>query len=257
MRHARPPRLPKRQKIMVACVAAAAVVGLSVAGVEATGGGWAAAAGDPTGLSASAGDQAKSADTPDRAAAQKHAAAVAAAKKKVAAEAAARKHAAAVAAAKKKKAAAVAAAKKKAAAAEAAKRAREKAAANRSTTRTAVKHTAAPVKTPPPVAPVIYPNNLDGWIRQALSVMAVHGIPGTYNGIYRNIMRESSGNPNAINLWDSNAAAGTPSKGLLQTIQPTFEPTTSTAHPGTSTTRSPTSPPHATTPGTCTGRSTT
>ena len=123
----------------------------------------------------------------------------------------------------KKKAAAEAAAKKKAAAAaEAAKRAREKAAANRSTTRTAVKHTAAPVKTPPPVAPVIYPNNLDGWIRQALSVMAVHGIPGTYNGIYRNIMRESSGNPNAINLWDSNAAAGTPSKGLLQTIQPTF-----------------------------------
>jgi SLT domain-containing protein/phage-related protein len=33
---------------------------------------------------------------------------------------------------------------------------------------------------------------------------------------------ESGGNPNAINLWDSNAAAGTPSKGLLQVIGPTF-----------------------------------
>jgi SLT domain-containing protein len=53
--------------------------------------------------------------------------------------------------------------------------------------------------------------------------MGQHGIPGTYDGIYRNVMRESSGNPNAINLWDSNAAAGIPSKGLLQTIDPTFQ----------------------------------
>ncbi|MBN0046663.1 transglycosylase SLT domain-containing protein [Streptomyces actuosus] len=67
-----------------------------------------------------------------------------------------------------------------------------------------------------------YPNNLDGWIRESLAIMAEEGIPGSYNGIYRNIIRESSGNPNAINLWDSNAAAGTPSKGLLQVIDPTF-----------------------------------
>ncbi|GAA1004926.1 lytic transglycosylase [Streptomyces sp. F-3] len=67
-----------------------------------------------------------------------------------------------------------------------------------------------------------YPNNLDGWIRASLEVMRKHGIPGTYNGIHRNIMRESSGNPRAINLWDSNAAKGTPSKGLLQVIEPTF-----------------------------------
>jgi hypothetical protein len=67
-----------------------------------------------------------------------------------------------------------------------------------------------------------YSNNLDGWIKESLDVMAAHGIPGTYNGIYRNIMRESSGNPRAINNWDSNAAAGTPSKGLLQVIDPTF-----------------------------------
>ncbi|MER6344572.1 transglycosylase SLT domain-containing protein [Streptomyces sp. NPDC001595] len=68
----------------------------------------------------------------------------------------------------------------------------------------------------------VYPNNLDGWIRESLSIMAQHGIPGTYDGIYRNVMRESSGNPLAINNWDSNAAAGTPSKGLLQVIDPTF-----------------------------------
>ncbi|MFG2128383.1 transglycosylase SLT domain-containing protein [Streptomyces sp. NPDC048751] len=67
-----------------------------------------------------------------------------------------------------------------------------------------------------------YPNNLDGWIRASLAIMAERGIPGSYDGIYRNVMRESSGNPNAINLWDSNAAAGTPSKGLLQVIDPTF-----------------------------------
>ncbi|WP_037674384.1 transglycosylase SLT domain-containing protein [Streptomyces griseus] len=68
-----------------------------------------------------------------------------------------------------------------------------------------------------------YPNNLDGWIRASLAIMAERNIPGSYDGIYRNIMRESSGNPNAINLWDSNAAAGTPSKGLLQVIDPTFQ----------------------------------
>ncbi|QTE00232.1 transglycosylase SLT domain-containing protein [Streptomyces cyanogenus] len=67
-----------------------------------------------------------------------------------------------------------------------------------------------------------YPNNLDGWIRESLAIMAEKHIPGTYNGIYRNIIRESSGNPNAINLWDSNAAKGIPSKGLLQVIDPTF-----------------------------------
>lgn len=33
---------------------------------------------------------------------------------------------------------------------------------------------------------------------------------------------ESGGNPNAINLWDSNAMAGIPSKGLMQVIDPTF-----------------------------------
>ncbi|WP_200300658.1 transglycosylase SLT domain-containing protein [Streptomyces adelaidensis] len=67
-----------------------------------------------------------------------------------------------------------------------------------------------------------YTNDLDGWIRESLDIMAQKGIPGSYDGIHRNIMRESSGNPQAINNWDSNAAAGTPSKGLLQVIDPTF-----------------------------------
>src|SRR5690606_40017988 len=67
-----------------------------------------------------------------------------------------------------------------------------------------------------------YDNNLDGWIRESLNIMKKHGIPGSYEGIHRNIMRESSGNPKAINLWDINAQNGIPSKGLLQVIPPTF-----------------------------------
>lgn len=38
----------------------------------------------------------------------------------------------------------------------------------------------------------------------------------------RVIQRESNGNPSAINNWDSNAKAGHPSIGLVQTIGPTF-----------------------------------
>ncbi|MGW2023622.1 transglycosylase SLT domain-containing protein [Streptomyces decoyicus] len=68
-----------------------------------------------------------------------------------------------------------------------------------------------------------YPNNLDGWIRESLSIMKDKGIPGSYEGLHRNIMRESAGDPNAVNGWDVNAVNGTPSKGLLQVIQPTFD----------------------------------
>ncbi|MEV7192458.1 transglycosylase SLT domain-containing protein [Streptomyces sp. NPDC093510] len=68
-----------------------------------------------------------------------------------------------------------------------------------------------------------YPENLDGWIRESLDIMKSKGIPGSYEGLHRNIMRESAGDPNAQNGWDVNAQNGTPSKGLLQVIQPTFE----------------------------------
>ncbi|MFF3857580.1 transglycosylase SLT domain-containing protein [Streptomyces sp. NPDC002209] len=110
-------------------------------------------------------------------------------------------------AAVKAKAAAAAKAKADAAAAAAkAKKDREaKAAASRSTVRKPV-----------------YANNLDGWIKESLAIMKAHKIPGTYNGLYKNIMRESSGNPRAINNWDINAQNGIPSKGLLQVIKPTF-----------------------------------
>ncbi|MEU5537557.1 transglycosylase SLT domain-containing protein [Streptomyces sp. NPDC020362] len=65
-------------------------------------------------------------------------------------------------------------------------------------------------------------NNLDGWIKKALTIMKANNIPGSYEGLHRNIMRESGGNPNAQNNWDVNAQKGTPSKGLLQVIDPTF-----------------------------------
>jgi hypothetical protein len=64
--------------------------------------------------------------------------------------------------------------------------------------------------------------NVDAWIKQSLKVMHEKGIPGTYEGIRKNLMRESSGNPSAINNWDSNATKGIPSKGLMQVIDPTF-----------------------------------
>ena len=128
-----------------------------------------------------------------------------AAAKKKAADAAAKKKAADAAA--KKKAAAEAAKKK----AEAERKAKE--AASRSAKRVQAQ----------PVAAKTYANNLDGWIREALDIMKKHNIPGTYDGLHRNIMRESSGNPNAINNWDINAQNGVPSIGLLQVIKPTFD----------------------------------
>ncbi|WP_030719453.1 LysM peptidoglycan-binding domain-containing protein [Streptomyces sp. NRRL F-2580] len=89
--------------------------------------------------------------------------------------------------------------------------------------RSAARPTLAAAAKPAAKPASAYPNNLDGWIRESLDVMAKHGIPGSYNGIHRNVMRESSGNPMAINNWDINAQNGIPSKGLLQVIDPTFQ----------------------------------
>ncbi|MFI8358204.1 transglycosylase SLT domain-containing protein [Streptomyces cyaneofuscatus] len=141
-------------------------------------------------------------------AAAKKAAQETAAKKAVAE----RKAAAEKAVADRKAAAEKAVADRKAEAKKAAEKARsEKQAANRSTERKAV------------AAPKQYKNNLDGWIRESLDIMKKKNIPGSYEGLHRNIMRESSGNPNAVNDWDINAQNGIPSKGLLQVIQPTFD----------------------------------
>ncbi|WP_328390480.1 transglycosylase SLT domain-containing protein [Nocardia sp. NBC_00416] len=79
-----------------------------------------------------------------------------------------------------------------------------------------------PQPLPQLLLPPIFSNDLDGWINNALRILGQRGIPASYEGIHRNALRESGGNPNAINLWDSNAAAGIPSKGLMQVIDPTF-----------------------------------
>ena len=64
------------------------------------------------------------------------------------------------------------------------------------------------------------------WIDEALRVLAQNGYDTDQinpAAIATIIAHESSGNPHAINLWDSNAAAGHPSKGLMQTIDSTFD----------------------------------
>lgn len=67
---------------------------------------------------------------------------------------------------------------------------------------------------------------VEGWIREAVAILAANGTPITEDSvdeIYTIIEKESNGNPNAVNNWDSNAARGTPSKGLMQCIDPTFQ----------------------------------
>ncbi|MFJ4919011.1 lytic transglycosylase [Streptomyces sp. NPDC088725] len=145
-----------------------------------------------------------------------HSAAVAkAAKASVAAKAAKKAETAAEA---KAKAASAATAQAKAKAAEKAQAVAKAKAAAAAKERAKAKATVSRAAHRAPV----YANNLDGWIRESLSIMKKHGIPGSYEGLHRNIIRESSGNPNAINNWDINAKNGIPSKGLLQVIPPTF-----------------------------------
>lgn len=61
---------------------------------------------------------------------------------------------------------------------------------------------------------------LDDWISLALAKM---DMPQSLEpGLRKIIMKESQGNPKAINRWDSNARAGRPSQGLMQTIPSTY-----------------------------------
>ncbi|AJC54001.1 tape measure protein [Streptomyces sp. 769] len=62
---------------------------------------------------------------------------------------------------------------------------------------------------------------LTEWIKAALGKTGTTGSRWV-QGLITLITRESSGNPNAVNNWDSNAAAGDPSKGLCQVIGSTF-----------------------------------
>ncbi|MDK9332657.1 tape measure protein [Propionibacterium freudenreichii] len=61
----------------------------------------------------------------------------------------------------------------------------------------------------------------DGWWNAAV---AINPEMAPYKQIAATVAQNESGfNPNVMNNWDSNAAAGTPSGGLMQFIQPTFE----------------------------------
>lgn len=59
-------------------------------------------------------------------------------------------------------------------------------------------------------------------IKKAAAKMHVDLTGAGMNAVLRRIAQESNGNPTVTNNWDSNAKAGTPSKGLLQYIQPTL-----------------------------------
>ncbi|SDJ43506.1 Proteins of 100 residues with WXG [Frankineae bacterium MT45] len=75
-------------------------------------------------------------------------------------------------------------------------------------------------------APTLRPSgDVKAWIEAASAVLEKHGVPASRidpSAIALIIQHESSGDPHAENLTDSNAAAGHPSKGLMQTIDSTF-----------------------------------
>src|SRR5690606_389625 len=67
-------------------------------------------------------------------------------------------------------------------------------------------------------------NGVERWRPMVLQALDRMNQPANLADVtLRRMMQESSGNPRAINLWDSNAKAGTPSKGLMQVIDPTFK----------------------------------
>ncbi|GAA3042119.1 hypothetical protein GCM10017559_83770 [Streptosporangium longisporum] len=82
-----------------------------------------------------------------------------------------------------------------------------------------------PSGAPPPGGGPAPEGRVAEWIHQAVEILKAQGLPAekmNVNDIWMIIKHESGGDPHAINLWDSNAAAGHPSKGLMQTIDPTF-----------------------------------
>ena len=65
---------------------------------------------------------------------------------------------------------------------------------------------------------------VEQWRSLAAKALRMEGqySPSNLNLMLFQMQTESSGNPNAINNWDINAKRGTPSKGLMQVIDPTF-----------------------------------
>ncbi len=67
-------------------------------------------------------------------------------------------------------------------------------------------------------------SGVDRWRGVAAQALRMTGQYSASNlaALLNQMRTESNGNPNAINNWDINALNGTPSKGLLQVIDPTF-----------------------------------
>lgn len=68
---------------------------------------------------------------------------------------------------------------------------------------------------------IIAEGGLDAWIAEALRILELPQSLAT--GVKKIVLKESNGNPRAINNWDINAQRGTPSQGLMQTIPSTYD----------------------------------
>lgn len=65
---------------------------------------------------------------------------------------------------------------------------------------------------------------VEQWRPMVEAVLKDKGFPlSLANSVLRRMNQESGGNSRAINDWDINAQRGTPSKGLMQVIDPTFQ----------------------------------
>lgn len=67
-------------------------------------------------------------------------------------------------------------------------------------------------------------SGVERWRNVAIRALKMTGQYSTanLNALLNQMRTELNGNPNAVNNWDINAKNGTPSKGLLQVIDPTF-----------------------------------
>lgn len=69
-------------------------------------------------------------------------------------------------------------------------------------------------------------HSVNRWRPYVVRALKANGFAATANQVaawMKVIRRESNGDPSVINTWDPNARMGHPSKGLVQTIQPTFD----------------------------------
>ncbi|MCH8624504.1 phage tail tape measure protein [Lactiplantibacillus plantarum] len=69
-------------------------------------------------------------------------------------------------------------------------------------------------------------SGVERWKSDVIKALKKNGFAATASQVsawLKVIKRESNGDPTVVNNWDSNALAGHPSKGLVQTIQPTFD----------------------------------